>query len=275
MVLLVIFGLYFRLGRGFVFFTAGTGAVWINSGWTSGTETTSTDSWLVMVCVAIPSVKPFIILSSSLFWDSKTVMRSLMYLMASFRISALLNFLSGGWVGTNRLKSEKAPFTFCCLHLSRLLVKTLLTTFLTGGCPSPFDTSREMKGQSVWWSKPDRNSPVVIFFLLLDSLRDIFVLIAEVTLSELKSEGILMFHKCGGGGITWWSSASGEFEWDKLSSPGKKEIRKVKWWSFSCSHLEMVTSDGDGWTDRQQKTSAWHDFMKHQCSTHLIFHQSH
>ena len=39
--------------------------------------------------------------------------------MASFKISLLLNFLSAGCVGRSRLKSAKAPLTFCCRNLSR------------------------------------------------------------------------------------------------------------------------------------------------------------
>lgn len=73
-----------------------------------------------------------IISSSSCFWYSRTELSSFMYLIASFRISLLLNFRSGGWVGTSLLKSAKAPFTFCCLCRSRLFVNTL-RTFFRGG----------------------------------------------------------------------------------------------------------------------------------------------
>ena len=40
------------------------------------------------------------------------------YLMESFNISLLLSFLSAGWLGSNFLRSAKAPLTFCCLNLS-------------------------------------------------------------------------------------------------------------------------------------------------------------
>jgi len=50
-----------------------------------------------------------------------------MYLIAMRRISFLLSFLSGGWVGTSFLSSAYALVTFCCRHLSRLLVNILRT----------------------------------------------------------------------------------------------------------------------------------------------------
>lgn len=54
--------------------------------------------------------------------------RKLMYLRARRRISFLLSFLSGGWVGMRRRSSANAPFTFCWRHRSRLLVKIRRTT---------------------------------------------------------------------------------------------------------------------------------------------------
>ena len=55
----------------------------------------------------------------------RTPCSSRMYLMASFRISLLLNFLSAGCVGRSRRKSAKAPLTFCCRNRSRWLEKIL------------------------------------------------------------------------------------------------------------------------------------------------------
>lgn len=49
-----------------------------------------------------------------------------MYLMAKRRVSFLLSFLSGGWVGMSFLSLAKALLTFCCLHLSLVLVKIFL-----------------------------------------------------------------------------------------------------------------------------------------------------
>lgn len=52
--------------------------------------------------------------------------------IAILKISFFDNFLSGGWVGTNFLSSANAPLTFCCLHLSLLLVNIFFTTPLVG-----------------------------------------------------------------------------------------------------------------------------------------------
>ncbi|MEE6518969.1 hypothetical protein FKM82_030335 [Ascaphus truei] len=62
-------------------------------------------------------------------WSPSRLTRKVMYLMASLRISFLLSFLSGGWVGISFRSSAKAPFTFCCRQRSRLLVKTRRATF--------------------------------------------------------------------------------------------------------------------------------------------------
>lgn len=69
--------------------------------------------------------------------------RKLMYLRARRRISFLLSFLSGGWVGMRRRSSANAPFTFCWRHRSRLLVKIRRTTL--GRVPE----GRAKKGQLV------------------------------------------------------------------------------------------------------------------------------
>lgn len=52
-----------------------------------------------------------------------------MYLMANRSVSFLLSFLSGGWVGISFLSLAKALLTFCCLHLSLVLVKIFLVIF--------------------------------------------------------------------------------------------------------------------------------------------------
>ena len=56
-----------------------------------------------------------------------------MYLMVRRRISFLLSFLSGGWVGTSLRNSANAPLTFCWRQRSRLLVKTRRWILRTGG----------------------------------------------------------------------------------------------------------------------------------------------
>lgn len=63
-------------------------------------------------------------------WSLSSLARKLMYFIARRKISFLLSFLSGGWVGMSLRSSAKAPLTFCCLHLSRLLVKMRRTTFV-------------------------------------------------------------------------------------------------------------------------------------------------
>src|SRR5687767_6293245 len=60
------------------------------------------------------------------FCHSRTPLNRFIYLMASLRISFLLSFLSGGCVGTSRRSSANALLTFCCRHLSRVLVKNFL-----------------------------------------------------------------------------------------------------------------------------------------------------
>lgn len=79
------------------------------------------------------------VLEDELCWSPNKPTRKVMYRMARRRISFLLSFLSGGWVGISFRSSAKAPFTFCCLQRSRLLVKTRRATFC--GC-------RTMKGVS-------------------------------------------------------------------------------------------------------------------------------
>lgn len=72
--------------------------------------------------------------SPSCSWSLRSLAKKLIYFMARRRISFLLSFLSGGWVGISLRSSEKAPLTFCCLHLSLLFVKILRTIL---GCEPP------------------------------------------------------------------------------------------------------------------------------------------
>lgn len=76
-------------------------------------------------------VSPSVVLLTFLppSWSSRRLDRKLMYFIASRRISFLLNFLSGGWVGMSLRSSANAPFTFCCRQRSRLLVKMRRTIF--------------------------------------------------------------------------------------------------------------------------------------------------
>ena len=76
----------------------------------------------------MPPPKFFVIIHDSQAFSSchfKTPCNNLMYLMESFKISLLLNFLSMGWVGKSLLSSAKAPLTFCCRNLSRWFENTL------------------------------------------------------------------------------------------------------------------------------------------------------
>ena len=75
----------------------------------------------------LPAIKEFQIIHDSQAFSSchfKTPCNNLMYLMESFKISLLLNFLSIGWVGKSLLSSAKAPLTFCCRNLSLWFEKT-------------------------------------------------------------------------------------------------------------------------------------------------------
>ncbi len=80
-------------------------------------------SWTARAAGASPST-----MSS---WSLRSLARKLMYFMARRRISFLLSFLSGGWVGMSFRRSAKAPFTFCCRQRSRVFVKIRRTTL---GC---------------------------------------------------------------------------------------------------------------------------------------------
>lgn len=55
-----------------------------------------------------------------------------MYLMANRRISFLLSFFSGGYVGTSLRSSANAPLTFCWRQRSRLLLKVLRGKTING-----------------------------------------------------------------------------------------------------------------------------------------------
>lgn len=76
-------------------------------------------------------VSPSVVLPTFLppSWSSRRLERKLMYFIASRRISFLLSFLSGGWVGMSLRSSANAPFTFCCRQRSRLFVKIRRTIF--------------------------------------------------------------------------------------------------------------------------------------------------
>lgn len=79
-------------------------------------------------------------------WSFSSLAKKLMYFMARRRISFLLSFLSGGWVGMSFRRSANAPFTFCCLQRSRLLVKMRRTIL---GC-EPGDRETVSKTH-LWW----------------------------------------------------------------------------------------------------------------------------
>ena len=65
-------------------------------------------------------------------WLSRICTRKLMYRMASRRISFLLSFFSGGWVGMSLRSSQKAALTLCWRQRSRVLVNTFLVMALEG-----------------------------------------------------------------------------------------------------------------------------------------------
>lgn len=100
-------------------------------------------------------VSPSVVLPTFLppSWSSRRLERKLIYFMASRRISFLLSFLSGGWVGMSLRSSANAPFTFCCRQRSRLFVKIRRTIF---GWPASRGTGRkrdrhtESKGRMHW-----------------------------------------------------------------------------------------------------------------------------
>lgn len=93
------------------------GAPWGPPSWV-GTPTSSP----VSPSVALPTFRPP-------SWSSRRLERKLIYFIASLRISFLLSFLSGGWVGMSLRSSANAPFTFCCRQRSRLFVKMRRTIF--------------------------------------------------------------------------------------------------------------------------------------------------
>lgn len=97
-------------------------------------------------------VSPSVVLPTFLppSWSSRRLERKLIYFIASRRISFLLSFLSGGWVGMSLRSSANAPFTFCCRQRSRLLVKMRRTIF---GWPASRGAGRRKKERRHQYSK--------------------------------------------------------------------------------------------------------------------------
>lgn len=100
-------------------------------------------------------VSPSVVLPTFLppSWSSRRLERKLMYFIASRRISFLLSFLSGGWVGMSLRSSANAPFTFCCRQRSRLFVKIRRTIFgwpASRGTGRTRDRHRESKDRRRW-----------------------------------------------------------------------------------------------------------------------------
>lgn len=89
-------------------------------------------SWRRSSCTMPVSLFPLPLWFPSSSWSLSSLAKKLMYFIAKRKISFLLSFLSGGWVGMSLRSSAKAPLTFCCLHLSRLFVNMRRTTLVWG-----------------------------------------------------------------------------------------------------------------------------------------------
>lgn len=118
---------------------------------------------------------------ASLAWSLSSLTRKLIYFMAKRRISFLLNFLSGGWVGMSFRSSAKAPFTFCWRHRSRLLVKTRRATFWgwrPGKIHGKVSKSRKPLQKGSCWTP----SPILVV-----TLYKLFPYLSHVTLLVLSA----------------------------------------------------------------------------------------
>lgn len=131
-------------------------------------------------------VSPSVVLLTFLppSWSSRRLDRKLMYFMARRRISFLLNFLSGGWVGMSLRSSANAPFTFCCRQRSRLLVKMRRTIF---GWPAIKD--QQTNTQVTWreWGEEAETAPTHVTWNA--ALKPLILLSTKSTRAKMKANG--------------------------------------------------------------------------------------